>query len=65
MNDLDAETNQTLEVGLKDYIFGSVIQLNAFVGRTKEKFIIMKFLMEMNGHMTILTKHRERVLSLI
>ena len=35
MNDLDAETNQTLEVGLKDYIFGSVIQLNAFVGRTK------------------------------
>ena len=35
MNDLDAETNQTLEVGLKDYIFDSVIQLNAFVGRTK------------------------------
>ena len=35
MNDLDTETNQTLEIGLKDYIFGSVVQLNAFVGRTK------------------------------
>lgn len=35
INDLDAETNQTFEIGMKDYIFGSVIQLNAFVGRTK------------------------------
>ena len=35
INDLDAETNQTLEIGLKDYVLGSVIQLNAFVGRTK------------------------------
>ena len=35
INDLDAETNQTLEIGLKDYVLGSVVQLNAFVGRTK------------------------------
>ena len=35
VNDLDAETNQTLEIGLKDYVLGSVVQLNAFVGRTK------------------------------
>lgn len=35
INDLDAETNQTFEIGMKDYIFGSVIQLNAFIGRTK------------------------------
>lgn len=35
VNDLDAETNQTLEIGLKDYVLGSVVQVNAFVGRTK------------------------------
>lgn len=35
INDLDAETNQTFEIGMKDYLFGSVIQLNAFIGRTK------------------------------
>ena len=35
VNDLDAETNQTFEIGLKDYVLGSVVQLNAFVGRTK------------------------------
>ena len=35
INDLDAETNKTLEIGLKDYVLGSVVQLNAFVGRTK------------------------------
>lgn len=35
INDLDTETNQTLEIGLKDYVLGSVVQLNAFVGRTK------------------------------
>lgn len=35
INDLDAETDQTLEIGLKDYVLGSVVQLNAFVGRTK------------------------------
>lgn len=35
VNDLDAEINQTLEIGLKDYVLGSVVQLNAFVGRTK------------------------------
>ena len=35
INDLDAETNQTLEIGLKDYVLGSVVQLNAFVGKTK------------------------------
>lgn len=35
INNLDAETNQTFEIGMKDYIFGSVIQLNAFIGRTK------------------------------
>ena len=35
INDLDAETNQTFEIGMKDYILGSAIQLNAFIGRTK------------------------------
>ena len=35
VNDLDAETNQTLEIGLKDYVLGSVVQFNAFIGRTK------------------------------
>lgn len=35
INDLDAETNQTLEIGLKDYVLGSVVQLNTFVERTK------------------------------
>lgn len=35
INNLDAETNQTFEIGLKDYLLGSVVQLNAFAGRTK------------------------------
>lgn len=37
INDLDAETNQTFEIGMKDYILGSAIQLNAFIGRTKRE----------------------------
>lgn len=35
LNDLDAEVNQTIEVGIKDYVLGSVVQLNVFAGRTK------------------------------
>lgn len=35
LNDLEAETNQTLEIGVKDYIYGSNIQLSLFAGRTK------------------------------
>lgn len=35
LNDLEAEKNQTLELGIKDYIYGSNVQLNLFVGRTK------------------------------
>lgn len=37
LNDLEAETNQTLEIGIKDYIYGSNIQLNLFAGRTKDE----------------------------
>lgn len=37
LNDLEAETNQTLEIGIKDYIYGSNIQLNLFAGRTKNE----------------------------
>ena len=35
LNNLDAETNQTVELGIKDYLYGSNIQLNLFAGRTK------------------------------
>lgn len=35
INDLDAETNQTIELGVKDHLYGSNIQLNLFAGRTK------------------------------
>ena len=35
INNLDEEKNQTLEIGIKDYILGSTIQLNTFIGRTK------------------------------
>lgn len=35
INNLEAETNQTFEIGMKDYILGSVVQLNIFAGRTK------------------------------
>ncbi len=37
INDLKAETNQTIEIGLKDFAFGSFISLNAFAGRTKDE----------------------------
>ncbi|MGL4864644.1 MAG: TonB-dependent receptor [Cetobacterium sp.] len=37
INDLKAETNQTIEIGLKDYAFGSFISLNAFAGKTKDE----------------------------
>lgn len=35
IEDLDAEINQTVELGIKDYLYGSNIQLNLFAGRTK------------------------------
>lgn len=35
INDLDSEINQTIEIGIKDYVLGSVVQLNVFAGRTK------------------------------
>lgn len=35
LNNLDAETNQTVELGIKDYLYGSNIQLNLFAGGTK------------------------------
>ncbi|WP_297407603.1 TonB-dependent receptor [uncultured Cetobacterium sp.] len=35
INNLDSEINQTLEAGLKDYLLGSTVAINTFIGRTK------------------------------
>ncbi|WP_297434171.1 TonB-dependent receptor [uncultured Cetobacterium sp.] len=37
LNDLKPETNQTLEIGIKDYLLGSFISLNGFIGKTKNE----------------------------
>ncbi|MGL5427424.1 MAG: TonB-dependent receptor, partial [Cetobacterium sp.] len=37
INDLKPETNSTFEIGLKDYIAGSFISLNGFLGKTKNE----------------------------
>lgn len=37
LNDLKAETSQTLEIGIKDYFLGSFISLNGFIGETKNE----------------------------
>lgn len=37
LNDLKPETNQTLEIGIKDYFLGSFVSLNGFIGKTKNE----------------------------
>ena len=37
LNDLKPETNQTLEIGIKDYLLGSFVSLNGFIGKTKNE----------------------------
>ncbi len=37
INDLDAETSQTVELGLNDYVLGSFISATVFGGRTKDE----------------------------
>ncbi|WP_432204333.1 TonB-dependent receptor [Cetobacterium somerae] len=37
LNNLKPEINQTLEIGIKDYFFGSFISLSGFIGETKNE----------------------------
>ena len=37
LNDLKPETNQTLEIGVKDYFLGSFVSLSGFIGKTKNE----------------------------
>ncbi len=37
INDLDAETSQTIELGMNDYVLGSFISATVFGGRTKDE----------------------------
>lgn len=37
LNDLKPEINQTLEIGIKDYLLGSFVSLNGFIGKTKNE----------------------------